>query len=82
LSEQVIEQLNQRFAVPGQLAFATRNGGVTVAEIHNAHADAAVVLHGAQPLVFQPHGHAPVLWVSEHAVYTPGKAIRGGIPIC
>lgn len=33
-------------------------------------------------LEFQATGRPPLLWLSERALYTPGKAIRGGIPLC
>lgn len=42
----------------------------------------SVADHGAQVLSWQPSGHAPVLWVSEHALFRAGTAIRGGNPIC
>lgn len=81
MPEQSIDALNERFAVPGHLAFAAHPSGIA-AHIRNAHATASVALYGAQPLTFQPHGAPPLLWLSEQAVYAPGKAIRGGIPLC
>src|SRR4051794_22437921 len=57
-------------------------GGLTVAEIANEQAEARIALLGATMLAFQPRGCKPVLWVSRESRYTPGKAIRGGIPIC
>jgi D-hexose-6-phosphate mutarotase len=41
-----------------------------------------VYLQGAHVAAFQPAGQEPVLWMSENAVYTAGKALRGGVPIC
>ncbi|OYO17083.1 D-hexose-6-phosphate mutarotase [Enemella evansiae] len=39
--------------------------------------------HGAQVLDWRPDGAGdPVLFTSTRAEYRPGKAIRGGIPVC
>lgn len=39
--------------------------------------------HGAHVVAWQPRGSThPVLWLSSASAYAPGKAIRGGIPIC
>lgn len=39
-------------------------------------------LYGAQLLHWQPAQSEPVLWLSPQAVFSPGKAIRGGVPLC
>jgi glucose-6-phosphate 1-epimerase len=77
-----LQSLNESFAITEHIAFATGPGGLPVAQIRNAYAAATVCLHGAQVLAFRPHGHHPVLWTSAQSLYQPGKAIRGGIPIC
>ena len=43
---------------------------------------ALVSQQGAQLLSFRAAGRPPLLWLSERAVLSPGKAIRGGIPLC
>lgn len=43
---------------------------------------ALVSQQGAQLLEFQAVGKKPLLWLSEQAAYAPGRAIRGGIPLC
>lgn len=43
---------------------------------------ALVSEQGAQLLEFQAAGRRPLLWLSETATYRPGRAIRGGIPLC
>lgn len=42
----------------------------------------AITDHGAQVLTWQPTDHEPVVWMSAHAVFSDGIAIRGGVPIC
>ena len=42
----------------------------------------SVADHGAHVLSWAPKGHDSIIWLSEHAVFAPGKAIRGGVPIC
>lgn len=43
---------------------------------------AAIAFQGAHLLAWQPEGHQPVIWLSEKSNWQPGKAIRGGVPIC
>ena len=52
-------------------------------EIAAATATARIFLHGAHLTHWQPaHAAAPVLWMSAHSRFEPGKPIRGGVPIC
>ena len=44
--------------------------------------EARVYEQGAHVTHFQARHQAPMLWVSEAEDYQPGKAIRGGIPLC
>lgn len=42
---------------------------------------ADVYLQGAHVTHFQRHDEPPILFLSREAVFTPGKPIRGGVPI-
>ena len=46
------------------------------------HGELDVVLQGAQVTRWAPPGHGDLLWLSPTAVFAPGTAIRGGVPIC
>jgi len=50
--------------------------------LKSAHGTAAVALHGATVVSYVPTGAKDLLWLSPDAVAGPGKAIRGGIPLC
>jgi D-hexose-6-phosphate mutarotase len=41
-----------------------------------------VVLQGAHVTHWQPRGGEPVLFLSPRSVFAPGRAIRGGVPVC
>ncbi|MFI8416934.1 D-hexose-6-phosphate mutarotase [Serratia sp. NPDC078593] len=43
---------------------------------------AAITLQGAHLIAWQPSGEQPVVWLSNNTPFEPGKAIRGGVPIC
>ena len=77
-----IDRLNRDFAIDKQVRFESGPGGLVVAKVHNAHASAMLALQGAHVMTFQPSGQEPVLWLSGHAKFAPGKSIRGGVPIC
>jgi len=77
------EVLNRRFSRGSQIRFGQLGNGLVLAEIDTPHATAVVSLHGGHVVSWRPkHQIEPVLWVSKLAKFTPGKAIRGGVPIC
>lgn len=43
---------------------------------------AVIAKQGAQLLEFQAADREPLLWLSPKAQFEPGKAVRGGIPLC
>ncbi len=86
MSEQAaydIRMLNRDFGVPGRIAFRPGPCGEPVAVLVEEHGACEVALYGGHVLSYRPTGHSPVLWLSKSAMSTvPGKAIRGGIPVC
>jgi D-hexose-6-phosphate mutarotase len=77
-----LTSLNQRFGIAGHLQFIEVDGGLTFAEIDNAHATASIALQGAHIATFTPKGEEPIIWLSKLAKFVPGKSIRGGVPVC
>ena len=78
-----IDSLNQGYAFQKNLLFRQLPSGIVVAQIDTPLATATISLHGGQVVEWRPkHQETPVLWVSKLATFTPGKAIRGGVPIC
>ncbi len=75
-----LSALNEHFAIPGTLRFEEANGLVR-AEITTRHAAATVYFQGAHLTHWQPKGQAPVLFLSRGTDLSPGKPIRGGVPI-
>jgi glucose-6-phosphate 1-epimerase len=76
-----LEQLNAQCAID-ELHFVEGPGGLVMAEIDNDLAKARISIYAGQVLSFQPHGEDDLLFVSELAHYQPGKAIKGGMPVC
>lgn len=61
--------------------------GLPLIIVDNDHCRAVIALQGAQLLEFKlksmdGNTPTPLLWLSPAAVFAPGKAIRGGIPLC
>lgn len=77
-----IDSLNTRFARDNECRFYVGKGSFPAVEINNRYARAQVSLYGGQLLSFQPKQGEELLFVSESAFYTEGKAIKGGVPIC
>lgn len=77
------QQLNLQFGIGGQLNFHTDESGLILAEISNNHATASLCLQGAHLMAWQPRKQTmPAIWLSRDARLTPGKSIRGGVPVC
>ena len=75
------EELNSRFPSAGGVRFAAGSGGFVHAVVSTPFAEAHVYLHGAHVTHYQPAGATPVLFMSPHSQFAPGKAIRGGVPV-
>ena len=76
-----VQELTDHYALPGILTF-DEHDGLPRAQVTLPSGTATVYLHGAHLTHWQPTGQAPVLWLSPLSDFKPGKAIRGGIPVC
>lgn len=56
--------------------------GLRGLQVETPLCSAVLSLQGAQLLQFQATGKSPLLWLSEDAIFKPGKSARGGIPLC
>lgn len=56
--------------------------GFEVIHLDNQFGSCDVSLYGGHLLSYIPKGQKEVIWLSPQAIFEPGKAIRGGCPIC
>ena len=77
-----LQQLNDRFAIPGVAQIVPGNDGQPKIRITSVAASAEIYLHGAHLTSWIPAGAEEVIFLSSKAQYQEGKAIRGGVPIC
>lgn len=77
-----LQQLNQRFAIPGKILFEAGTGNLPRAAITSPYSQSHIYLHGAHVSHFQVTGQPPLLFLSEKSFYDSNHPIRGGIPIC
>ena len=76
-----LQTLTDHFAIAGVLAFSENENGLVRASVTTPSCSAELYLQGAHLTRWQPAGQQPVLFLSERSSFTPGKAIRGGIPL-
>lgn len=69
---------------PGQWSFTRWRtlGQLEALEVHNPRFSATLFLQGAHLAHYAPAGAPNWLWLSPEARFEPGRAIRGGIPVC
>ena len=77
----IIDVLNSQFGINGRLQFELGEGELPLAKITTDYASATLSIYAGHVLSFVPNGSHDLLWVSQQAVFQPGKAIRGGIPV-
>lgn len=76
-----IETLHEQFGIPGKVHFQ-KKGTLNIMSLTSGHTSAQISLYGAQLLEYIPHAQPAVVWMSDRSFFEPGKAIRGGIPLC
>lgn len=78
-----IDQLNAEFGIDDQLTFINGKGDLPMIAIDNHHANALISVYAGQLLSYRPAGEAyDLMFLSDKAYYQPGKAIKGGVPVC
>ncbi len=78
-----IDALNAEHGIAQTLRITEGQGGLPMIEIENGLATALISLHAGQVLAYRPADVAQdLLFLSERAYFAPGKAIKGGIPVC
>ena len=68
--------------LPASVVLGPGEGGLDRLVVAAPGGSAEVYLHGAHVTRWQPSGETDVLWLSPSSRFTPGAAIRGGVPIC
>ncbi|CAM3641029.1 putative glucose-6-phosphate 1-epimerase [Pseudomonas reidholzensis] len=58
------------------------HGELNCWRISSAHAELLIAQQGAQILSYQRIGEPPLLWLSDQAIFRPGKSVRAGVPVC
>ena len=56
--------------------------GLPLLRVDTELCSAVISLQGAHLLEFAPKGGESLLWVSPNCDFTPGVALRGGVPLC
>jgi D-hexose-6-phosphate mutarotase len=72
----------RRHEIAGRVEIANGHGGLPLVKIQTPWSTAEIYLLGAHVTAFQKNGEPPLLFMSANSFFAPGKAIRGGVPIC
>lgn len=75
------QQLIDQFAKPPIFVINENEHGLLRGVINTRTCTAEIYLQGAHLTRWRPTGDKPVLFLSEKSAFTPGKAIRGGVPV-
>ncbi|WP_084672000.1 D-hexose-6-phosphate mutarotase [Halopseudomonas pelagia] len=68
--------------LPEGICLIRNQHGRAFLQIEHPAVSARIALEGAHITHCQPAGQGPLLWMSPDEPELPGKALRGGIPIC
>lgn len=80
--EDVISELDRRFALPGIAQVLEGNCGMPKVRIARPDVVGEIYLHGAHVTSWKPAGREEVLFLSTQSRWEHSRAIRGGVPIC
>jgi D-hexose-6-phosphate mutarotase len=72
----------QLFEIQNSVAIVPGNGGLPKLVVTTKYSVAEIYLHGAHVTHFRKRGEPPLIFMSAKSYFAPGKAIRGGVPIC
>ena len=68
--------------IPGRVEIVNGHGQLPLVKIKTPWSAGEIYLLGANVAGFQKNGEPPLIFMSRKSYFAPGKAIRGGVPIC
>ena len=78
----MIKVFNRRFGIPKALQFVEGQSSLPKAILtHENGSSCETYLYGAHVTSYRTSEHEEILYMSSRADFSPGKAIRGGIPL-
>ncbi len=81
--EDVIDRCSFLTLISSSHAFPNSKGsGLPLIVVETPSCKAVIALQGAHLLSFCATKGNPLLWVSPNCDFTPGVALRGGVPVC
>ncbi|HEY4358610.1 MAG TPA: D-hexose-6-phosphate mutarotase, partial [Acidobacteriaceae bacterium] len=75
-----LTELNHRFGIAGVVLF-DEDRGFTRLRVTSKACTATIYLQGAHLTAWRPAGTQPVIFLSRASDFTPGKPLRGGVPV-
>jgi glucose-6-phosphate 1-epimerase len=78
----VIAKSDRQFEIPGVAQLVEGNGGLPKVLITSPQVAGEMYLHGAHVTSWKPESAQEMLFLSSQARWEPGRAIRGGVPVC
>ncbi|MFO7937427.1 MAG: hypothetical protein R6V06_07465 [Kiritimatiellia bacterium] len=76
-----INELNNKFATAGRIAFRQSAQGTAEAVLVNGYGSCEISLYGGRILNYRPMGHTPALFTDSESTHPEEKPICGGIPL-
>jgi len=81
--EQLLKRSNFLQLISSSEQYPNSQGtGLPLLKVQTPLCSAVIALQGAQLLEFTTAQGKPLLWVSPNCNFSPGTALRGGVPIC
>lgn len=77
-----LDILNEKFKQEGHIHFGITKPDIITAELKSNNSTASIALFGSTVISYIPAGFSETLFLSKIGNFLPGKAIRGGIPLC
>lgn len=78
-----IETLNGEHGIDGRVRFVEGKGGLVMAEVAAPTGSALISTYAGQVLSYKPSGDGEdLMFLADKAYFAPGKAIKGGVPVC
>ena len=78
----LITEKLRRLEIPGRVEIVNGHSQLPLVKVRTPWSTAEIYPHGAHIAHFRKNGESPLIFMGAKSFFSPGKAIRGGVPIC